>query len=171
MFLNTLISTTQIDRQKTFDNYIVAIRDQMNAILTHQEYPYEKLYEEIRRLNGYQGKSLFSIMFNYMPYQEEVVFNLDKITAKPYEFEESIPKYDLGMYMIEHKSKIKLIAVYKSSIDEYMIDNILTGFQTILDIVIDNPKILLRDVHLNIETEVTYSGGFEEEFKNDDLFE
>jgi len=169
MFLNTLVSTTQIDKQKTFHNFILNFKDQINTIFSHQEYPFENLYEDVRQLIGYQGKSLFSIMFNYMP--EEAVITLDNLTGTSYEFDEVTPKYGLSLYVIECKERINIRAVYKSSIENYIINNILDGFYEILDSIIDNSEILLRDIRLKTQSEMIYSYDFDEEFENNDLLE
>ena len=171
VFLNTLVSTIQIDRQETFHSYILTIRDRMNAIFSHQEYPYENLLEDVRRLTDYQGNALFSIMFNYMPYQEETVFTLNNVTVTVYELDEVEPQYNLTLYVIEGEEEMYIHAVYKSSIEEHVIKNILDGFQTILDTVMDHPEKILKDVRLNPQLETIYRGDFDEEFENDDLFD
>ena len=169
MFLNTLVSTVVVDRQQTFRSYIFDIRDRVSAMLSNQDYPYENLYEDVRRLTGYQGNSLFSIMFNYMPYQEEATIVLDNVTVTPYELDEATPKYGLTLYVVERKEEMILQAVYKSTIEESIIGYILNGFQTILNSVIANPEILLEDIHLN--SEISYNYEFDEgfEFEENDL--
>ena len=170
MFLNTLVLATQIDRKKTFRTYIFDIKDQINAMLDHQEYPYENLHDDVRKLAEDQGKSLFSIMFNYMPYQEEEEeIILDHVTAKRYNFDEFTPKYGLSLYIGEREDKITIDAVYRSSIEENVIEHILNGFPSILDAVINNPERLLRDIELNIQSETIDDDDFNEEFEDNDF--
>ena len=171
VFLNVLLTRSQIDKGDRFIDYLVHLSRQLLEDQDYQEYPYERLYARIRDEQGYQQNSLFSIMCNYMPYQEEERLELDGVTIHPYKFEEEIdPKFGLVLYINETEDQIIFKALYKDNLDQKMIELILDNFEKVIETVLDNKEIEINQINLmgadNVEE---YSEEFDVEFEDLDF--
>jgi hypothetical protein len=148
-FLNVLVLRTIIKTDLSFYDHVSYVNMTVLEAQDNQDYPYEELYIEFKEKNGFAHKSLFSIMFNYMPYIEQKISNPEDISFRQFEGFEPAPKYDITFYDSERIDWMVLNEVYKKSVYESSsIEEVLENFIDIVKLVIDKPKILIRDISL-----------------------
>lgn len=172
VFLNVLVFRTKIENGDSFKDYLYMLRDELMEVQEHQDYPYEFLHEKANKVLNFQGKSLFSIMFNYMPYQGEERLQLDGLNISPYKIGKIEPKYGLTLYVSGWKENIHLNAVFQSNLDEYIIDNIMNSFATVFAAVLEKEDILIHQIILDgtVDQVNEFSQEFEADFDNLDFF-
>lgn len=168
-FLNVLVIRTFLNTNITFNEYLALVSSTVLEAQDNQEYPYEEIYSEIREKTGFEYKSLFSILFNYMPYQEQEAFSSSEVAFRQYDGFEPAPKYDLTIYAGERKDGMVFNAVYKSSIyDEDTINRLLNNLLWVINCAMLEPDIIVRDMELpgekgKEETDEDFIGYFENE--------
>lgn len=171
VFLNVMVLRTKIAKEQSFKDYLSGLKANLTEAQDHQDYPYESLYAKARELWNFQHNSLFSILFNYMPYQEEEGVEMAGISIRPYPLKEVEPKYGLTLYVNETKELIALCAVFNNDLDAQLIDIMLRSFPTVIETVLDNEEIQIKGISLvgEIDTQ-QFADNFDMEFDNDDFF-
>lgn len=171
VFLNVLTIRTQVDKEITFHEYLSKVSHDLMEAQEHQDYPYETLYAKAKEMWNFRHNSLFSILFNYMPYEGDTESKLDGITIRPYPSKEMEPKYPLTLYVNEGSDRIGLTAVFQSNLDAKLIEIILNSFPTIIDVVLDQEDVLIKEIALTGDhSSEQYSEDFAMEFDNDEFF-
>ncbi len=171
VFLNVLVVRTKIQKEQGFKEYLMNLRNNLMEAQEHQDYPYESLYAKAKEVWNFSQNSLFSILFNYMPYQENEDLKLDGIIIRPYSLEENEPKYSLTLYVNEGRNTISLNALFKNSLEENLVEIIMDSFLTVIQTVLDQEDILIKEISLAGDTNLDqYSQDFDMDFDNDDFF-
>jgi non-ribosomal peptide synthetase component F len=171
VFLNVLTIRTKIDKEVAFNQYLSKVNDDLIEAQERQDYPYEALYARAKEQWNFRHNSLFSILFNYMPYEGDRESKLDGITIRPYPAKELEPKYGLTLYVSEGQDRIGLNAVFQSSLDEKLVEIILNSFPTVIETVLKQEDVLIRELTLAGDHSLAqYGEEFTMEFDNDELF-
>ncbi|MCK4260366.1 MAG: hypothetical protein KAX49_15425, partial [Halanaerobiales bacterium] len=163
LFLNLLIIRSEIRDEMRFNEYLHQIKEVTTEAFENQDYPFDMLDLKIREVNNYQGDSLFSILFNYLPYFGGEDQTLAEITIRPYLVEKVEAKYDLTLYVSERQDDIHLNLVYKrDKYEDYIIETIPVEIEKIINIVLQDEESIITQM------ELTDSNDMMEDF--DDLF-
>ncbi|MCK4259525.1 MAG: amino acid adenylation domain-containing protein, partial [Halanaerobiales bacterium] len=163
LFLNLLIIRSEIRDEMSFNEYLYQIKEVTTGAFENQDYPFDMLDLKNREVNNYQGASLFSILFNYLPYFGDDGQTLTEFTIRPYSVEKVEAKYDLTLYVSERQEDIHLSLVYKrDKYEDYIIEAIPVEIEKIINIVLENEESVITQIVL------TDSNSLMEDF--DDLF-
>ncbi|MCK4259562.1 MAG: non-ribosomal peptide synthase/polyketide synthase, partial [Halanaerobiales bacterium] len=147
IFLNVLVTRTKIEKNATFTEYLYNLRDEWMETQEYQDYPYEDLYAKMKEEFNFKRDSLFSILFNYMP-ESKNDLSEQALTDRPYKLEEVEPKYGLTLYVSEGRDNIGLKAVFKNNLEEYIVENMLNSFETVIQTVLENEEILIKKISM-----------------------
>ncbi|MGB7604816.1 MAG: amino acid adenylation domain-containing protein [Lutisporaceae bacterium] len=177
VFLNMQIIRTKIQNDLTFAEYMKIVDKTVLEAQDNQDYPYEELYAKVRDTFNYQGSSLFSIMLNYMPYQEGNHISIEGLLLEPIKLDKHSVKYNTTLYVRELADEMTLSLDYNNSLytDESM-EKILNNMEAIINMVLENENILIQnigaaiydyldDIAISVENEID-----EGSFDNDDFF-
>jgi hypothetical protein len=172
VFLNVLTIQTKLDKEESFKDFLASVKHNLLEAQEHQDYPYDTLYANVKERWNYRHNSLFSILFNYMPYEgDQQGLQLDHLVIQPYSSKEVEPKYPLTLYVNEGENVIGLNAVYQSSLDEQMMEVIMSNFSFVIETVLKEEEILIKEVVLTgEEIPNLFMEDFGMEFDNDELF-
>lgn len=170
VFLNVLVIRTKLEKEIACIDYLQQVKNRLMEAQEHQDYPYEELYAKIKEQGIYHHPSLFSILFNYMPYEEESSIDLDGLTIRFYPSQEVEAKFGLTLYVSEGRDSIGLNAVFQSTLDEQLISIIMNSFPQVIASVLANAEIPLRQISLAGTASEQYTADFSTELDNDDLF-
>ncbi len=161
VFLNVLVTRSKIEKNATFLEYLYNLRDNWMETQKYQDYPYEDLYAKLKEELNFKRDSLFSILFNYMP-ESKNDLSEQALTVRPYKLEEVEPKYSLTLYVSEGKDYLGLKAVFKNNLEEYIVENMLNSFETVIQTVLDNEEILIKQISMSGSNNLDiYSQDFE----------
>ena len=64
-FLNTLVVRTQFSGEMRFDDLLSRIRENILAVLEHQELPFDQLVRELQPSQNRGRSPLFDVLFNF----------------------------------------------------------------------------------------------------------
>ncbi|WP_151737083.1 non-ribosomal peptide synthetase [Paenibacillus tengchongensis] len=177
VFLNVILLRTQIDKEHTFAQYLGNVNDTIIEAMKHQDYPYEELHSMLVDKEGWNQSSLFSIMLNYMPYQdtdsEMNSGNLEDVTFTPYNTDKITPKYDVTFYVNENRDDVSLNMIYNSSlIEDYIIQRIGQSFLYISDLVLGDSEVVIKEIEFSniMEDAEEEDLMMEEYFNTTDIF-
>lgn len=170
VFLNVMVIRTKVDKNTSYINFINTIKNNVVEGYENQDYPYEQLFAEMKNNSNLESATLFSIMFNYMPYIEEGE-HATELEFNYYPIEEVKPKYDVTLYVTEKPSTILLEIEYISDLyDKQMIGNVLGNFEHIAEKIIENKDEMLSQLYLMDDFEKhEESLNFDDQFENDEF--
>ncbi|WP_080497089.1 non-ribosomal peptide synthetase [Bacillus wiedmannii] len=170
MFLNVLLVSSNLNHCPTFIDYLYQLRDRLAQGQEHQDYPYECIYADAKEVLNFRPESLFTILFNYLPFKDNKTWEFKGFNVQPYAFEQIEPKYGLTLYVEEQEDSITLDYLFNSNIDESMMINLVNGFKTVLEIVLENDSVSIGQIALQSkEVSNTFLEDFDAEFDNDDF--
>jgi len=145
LFLNVLTIRTVIKTDLNFGEYLSLVEENILEAQDNQDYPYEELYAHIKETIDFNRPAIFSILFNYMPYLN-VSYAFGDIAVTPYETDIISSKYDITLYVRE-ADEISMCLVYKDNLyDESVIGNILNSYSTLINILLDNDNLYIKQI-------------------------
>ena len=124
-YINTLALRTQLNREESFAAFFDRFKDNMLNAYAHQDYPFDKLLEELN-LAGQPGRSpLFDVLVDYHgvsqnahPFNEEVAYE---------DLGPSMVKFDLEFDPTEVGGGVNLLFAYNSDVYELGMVSKLVG--------------------------------------------
>jgi len=166
IFLNVLCHKTVIFSSMTFKDYIESVNQTVLNMWDNQDYPYEELYAKLVKLRKLKVKSLFSILFNYVPHKNKEDISLNGVEVEKLNFDIP-PKYPLTLYVREERCSLLLDAVYMNSYyDGFRISRILNNIVSMIDKVLNNENLSIREIDFKVDTRIS-----EEVSELDDFFD
>jgi len=148
LFINTLAIRVRIDKELTFDKFITYMHETVTDCLDHQQYPFEKIIEQLDLKRDTSRNPVFDTMFTMQNMQRASVKNED-LTFKPYPLEYKIANFDLELYAYEAQEEISFRLEY--STDLFTSDTawqITSYFKTVAEEIANCPTIKLSKIKI-----------------------
>jgi amino acid adenylation domain-containing protein/non-ribosomal peptide synthase protein (TIGR01720 family) len=153
-YINTMVLRTKLDPEAAFiDNY-KSIKANVQSVFEHENYPFDCLVEDLDIKSDPSRSLLFDILFVYQNFNEN---NTKKETVRNEGVQnlgESKSKLDLEIVFIEEEGSLSLNINY--NVDLYtgeVITSLMNHFIKICKVVIENPKIELKNITFLSESE------------------
>lgn len=130
-FVNILPLRVQINDQMDFDELLDTVIQSSEKIYSHQEYPFNKLVEDLNPDRAGFGQPLSNVVFGYQNYAD---VHLDSDSgaqsslqeAEGFELQNNTAKFDITLFAFEKGSELQLDIEYDSELfDEKTIQNYL----------------------------------------------
>lgn len=151
MFVNMLPLRIQIDRQKSFNDFIQEVKTRVVGALENQTYQFEDLVREL----GISANSmpLFNVMFEMENHSMGVSTNR---SLKYINLYKNVSKYDISLSICEAEESWISIEYRTGLFEKKSIQSMLEHYITIINSVIENPEILIKYVSMitNHEKEI-----------------
>ncbi len=173
LFLNIIIVRTECSENKTVAEFIRHTNDVVLEAQDNQEYPYDELYLKIKDSSNLNRKSLFSVLFNYMPYSMNRNFNLNDFTITPCYEEKMDAKFDITFYVNEEIDGLIINLVYKNNMyEDYMVEEFLQDYRSTIENFLNDQSIIIKDIDLSKgENMSEFKMDFDMEFDNEELLD
>jgi 3-oxoacyl-(acyl-carrier-protein) synthase/acyl carrier protein len=127
-FLEKMLLMTAINKESSLSKYIDLFAQEYHSLYENSRYPFYLLTQD------YQRDEMFSILFNYMKVEDNILDN-GEITLTPYKYEAKKlnSKYLFNFRFMDDNNKIVCSLKYKSSLysDNY-IEEMFALFQEII---------------------------------------
>jgi amino acid adenylation domain-containing protein len=153
-FVNSLVLRTHLSDNLTFRELLVRVRDVTLGAYDHQDFPFEKLVEELqpeRHLLSYNP--LFQVMFQLQNTPMEVL-DLPDLTLSMVEYENQTAVFDLHLTLSEIDGEISASLEYSTELfDAATIARMIDNFKTLLAGIVANPQAKLSQLPLLTESE------------------
>lgn len=170
VFVNTLVLRNQTDGNKSVNEFLHEVKENVLASLDNQDYPFEELVEDLQLERDISRNPMFDVLFA-LQNMERSVLELNNLKISTNDPVDKISKLDLSVYAYELDDKIRLVFEYATALfTESTIEKIAKSYQTILEQISKNPDIRIKDIEAidkNIEkkllldcnnTSIDYSG-------------
>ena len=138
-FINTLALRTQLQGNPTFLELIERVKEMTLGAYDHQEFPLEKLVEELQPERSLSHALLFQVMF-VLQNAPMGKLELPGLTLNPLELEDLSAQNDLFLSMAETETGLTGELGYNSDLfDRGTIERLAINFQTLLESIVSNP--------------------------------
>ena len=159
MFIQTLPLRFRIDRNLDFRNLLNNVKKDILDTFENQDYPLEMLLEKLKWNRDPSRNPLYDIIFvlqNMVHYpdvsQEDAILYKEKLTLIPYFFRNSVARSDIALTVSEKENGLEFVLEYCTKLfKESTIYRIIHYYNKIVDKVLSNPEIRLKDIDIFIE--------------------
>lgn len=152
-FVNTLVLRIDFSGNPTFRELLDQVRQVALDAYTHQDFPFDRLVEEIRPERHLNQNPLVQVVFAFqnMPIQP---WNLPNLRLSPFEFDSGITKFDLEFYLWEESEGLNGYFVYNPDLfDAATITRMAGHFRTLLEGIVNTPQRRVSELPLLTDAE------------------
>jgi tyrocidine synthetase-3 len=155
MFVNTLALRNVAEGEKRFSAFIQEVKANTLNALENQDYPFEKLVEQVDVTRDVSRNPLFDVMFVIM----EVELPESKLAGVPmssYIHRNKISKFDLTLEAVEQADKLRFTFEYNTSLFKPgTIKRFICYFEKIILSVLEDPERKISGIEIITEEEKT----------------
>uniref|UniRef100_UPI00135B15E0 condensation domain-containing protein n=1 Tax=Aquimarina sp. AU474 TaxID=2108529 RepID=UPI00135B15E0 len=146
MFVNTLAIRNYPKGDLSFKDFLENVKEKTLKSLEYQNYPYEELVNHLDLPRDTSRNPLFDVAFVLQNFDNKELHFSD-VKANVKDVENKISKFDLQLTGLESDEGLALDFEYTTDLfDKDTIVRFVTYFERIVDTVLSNPDILLRDI-------------------------
>ena len=171
-FVNTLVMRTDLSGNPSFRDLLKRVREVTLEAYTNEDFPFEKLVDELQPERDLSRQPLFQVMFVLQDVSREGS-KLPGLTFDPIVIENETAKFDLTLSMVDTGSELTAMMGYKTDLfDPSTVNRMMRQFLTLLENAIANPDERISDLQIMSEaerrqmlvewndTEAEYASGF-----------
>ena len=139
-FNETQVLRNLVSGEMTFESVLNQIKNTVLEALSHKDVPFEMLVKSINPDRQEGANPLFQAMFLYRdePMDDSLEDGLT-LLHKPFDF--GVSKFDLTLYISEHKEELFTLFEYSTALfKKETIQQLQTSFLVLLEGIIANPK-------------------------------
>lgn len=139
-FVNNLVLRTGMSGDPTFRELVMRVKNVTLGAYAHQDFPFEKIVEELHPERSLSHTPLFQVMFALQSALTTRPPELPGLNLRQLQVEEGISKFDLTLYMIEEAEGLRARLEYNSDLfDAATVRRILGHLQVLLEAVVADP--------------------------------
>ena len=140
-FVNTLVMRTDLSGDPTFRELLKRVRSVSLGAFQHQEFPFEKLVDELKAPRDASRTPLFQVMFTFQTAQRIGISRWKGCSSAPESAENNSAKFDLSMLIEE--SERGLAAALRYNVDLFeqtTAARLLSCFAVLLEAIAAAPE-------------------------------
>lgn len=147
-FVNSLVLRTQLSGNPTFRELLVKVREVTLGAYAHQDFPFEKLVEEIQPERNLSYNPLFQVVFQLQNTPMQAL-ELPDLTLSMVDDENQTAAFDLHLSLMETDGEMIGSLEYSTELFEpATIARMIKHFQNILSGIVANPQTKLSELPL-----------------------
>ncbi|MGG3840811.1 amino acid adenylation domain-containing protein, partial [Paenibacillus thiaminolyticus] len=148
MFVNTLAIRNAPAGEKTFQEYVLEVKEHTLSAYENQDYPFEELVGKLDVSRDVSRNPLFDTMF-VLQNTEQSKVNIEGLTCKLYPNEHNVAKFDLTFSLTEGAEGIAGSIEYACSLyKEETIKRMAAHFKQVIDVIVDDPHRKLSSIEI-----------------------
>lgn len=145
-FINTLALRTQLSGDLTFRQLLKRVREIVLGGSEHQDFPFEKLVEELQPERSLSYSPIFQVMFALQSVRGEGL-ELPGLKLVPVPTDVVVAKFDLTLFMAESGGEIDASFEYNTDLfDRSTIDRMICHFERLLQGMVASPDQRIQDL-------------------------
>jgi amino acid adenylation domain-containing protein len=145
-FSNSLVLRADLSGDPTFRELLARVREVALAAYAHQDLPFDKLVEELRPDRNLSHNPLFQVAFT-LDNPTHQSLELTGLTLTPIAAESNTVQLDLILHMVDTGKELFSSLQYSTDLfDEAMVIKMLNDFETLLQEIVLNPDLRLREL-------------------------
>lgn len=156
MFVNTLAIRTFPQESKSFNHYLLEVREHVLNSFENQDYPFEDLVDQVQVHRDLSRNPLFDVFFAMQNIRFQPVA-MKGLELKRYELVHKISKFDLSLFAIEEEDGIRCEFEYsKKLFKPQTIERMADHFSRLVNAITSNPTAVIANLSLIGEAEFDF---------------
>jgi amino acid adenylation domain-containing protein len=152
MFLNTLPHRTVIDTSLSFRAYLQQVRQVSQDMVVHQDFPFEKIVEEINPPRDVAITPVFQVLFVFQNIPH--MYQWENLEVSPVKPDYHISKYEINLWIEEVAGGLFLSLTHQVNLfKRETIQRFLRYYRSLLESVITNADCAVADLIVNDEAQ------------------
>jgi amino acid adenylation domain-containing protein len=153
MFVNTLPLRNFPAGEKTFNQFLVEVKEKSLEAFANQDYQYEDLVEKTVTNRDAGRNPLFDTMFSWQNFDIPII-DIPGLNLKPYSFELEITRFDLIFRSIEIEDRLECTFNYSKKLFNLLTIERFSGhFKKVISAIIESPPVKISDIEIISEDE------------------
>ena len=153
-FVNTLALRTNLAGDPTFRDLLARVREVALGTNAHQDFPFEKLVEELQPERSLSHSPIFQVMFALQNVRAGAPLDLPGLKLSPVGVSERVAKFDLTLFMAENNGSIDGYFEFNTDLfDAPTIERMIQHLQVLLEEVVARPDARVSSLSLLSEAE------------------
>lgn len=153
MFISTVPFKVQIDSNDTFSNFLKQVASTQLSIFKHQKYPYDKLLHEIKKKYNL-SENLYDLVLSYQNARDENQDSTVRHFSKWYESGHILDSLEVHFFDMNNTGSLAIFYDYQlNKFTEANIEEIHARIMQIVNAILQNPDLLLKDIKLVTQVE------------------
>ncbi|UCH94255.1 MAG: amino acid adenylation domain-containing protein [Candidatus Aminicenantes bacterium] len=148
MFVKTLAVRNYPSHQQTFKQVLGEVKKSILEGFANQDYPFEKLAEQVNIKRDISRNPLFDIMFEFRKTKTPSL-DIAGLKANRFEFETRMTKFDMSLYVEENPGNLTIAVDYNIKLfKKETIEKMVEYFLNILTAVLEDPETHLSAMRI-----------------------
>ncbi|KAB8314800.1 amino acid adenylation domain-containing protein [Tolypothrix campylonemoides VB511288] len=165
-FVDPVVIRTNLANNPSFNEFLTQVRQTVLSALTHQDYPFALLVENLQPHRDASRSPIFQASFALQQLQQsqDILHLLENETQKdvdwggmklrPFEIPQLEGQFDLDLEMVEGSSSVFGTFKYNTDLfDSATIERMAAHFQNLCSAIVQNPQLAVSELPLLSEAE------------------
>ena len=154
MFINTLAIRNTPEGNKSYIDFLNEVKENSLQGYENQSYQLEALVDRLNLNRDMSRNPLFDVVLNMVNVVDDPQIISQDIIFKPYNNSSVMSKFDLSLHAVDSTNNLTLAFEYAVKLfKKDTIERLSRHYLNILEIVLDNPQISLKDIDMLSEEE------------------
>ncbi|HDT6612198.1 TPA: amino acid adenylation domain-containing protein [Bacillus paranthracis] len=147
MFVNTLALRSHLGDNPTVDVLLKQIKQNTLEAYNHQDYPFDKLVDDLDPHRDLSRTPIFQVMMGYMNMPLMVAFREAEVRERF--VRHKVARFDLTLHVFEDEDQMKIFFEYNTDLfDESTIMRWQNHFETLLQEIVSNPTKRISELNI-----------------------
>ena len=151
MFVNNIVVKGNVDVEKTFQEFLDEIKEQVLDDLSNQPYPFDMLVKKLGIIGDASRNPLFDVMFTYQNNEVNTI-KLNEEEAQIIEINNNISKFNLSLE-IKPKTHTINIEYCTDLFKKQTIDKLFEHYMNVIECIVNDKNIKIKDIDIISEEE------------------
>ncbi len=152
-FINTLVMRADFSDELRFRGLLAQVRETALGAYAHQEFPFDKLVEELQPQRDLSHMPIIQAMFALQNTPDESI-ELAGLVLTPVNIESGTTQFDLSLNVWDKGTELRGYLAYRSDLfDAATIQRMLGHFKTLLESIVENADARISELSLLTEEE------------------
>ncbi len=153
MFISTVPFKVTIDSDDTFTTFLKKVATTQLSIFKHQKYPYNRLLQNIKK-QYHLSENLYDLVLSYQNARDDSENSSIKHYSKWFENGHILDSLEIHFYDMNNTGSLDIYYDYQlNKFEETTITNIHTSIMEMVDSILKQPKLLLKNIKIINSTE------------------
>jgi non-ribosomal peptide synthetase component F len=145
-YINMLVLRDMVRDSVTFEFFLQQVKQTVTEALEHQNYPFDRLVDELNLPRDFSRSPLFDVMVNLLPSKSSNL-EMTGLIVSPFINETFTNLFDINFMFKEMEGGIQTGIQYNTDLfKRESIENMATDYVMLLETVINQPSLLIKDL-------------------------
>ena len=152
-FVNTVVFRTQLKDNPTFRDFLHYVRELSLDAFNHQDFPFEKLVEELQPERDMSHSPLVQVLFNMQNAPMDIPQFYNNPSLTPIWFQRSTAQFDLNLYVSADLHPQMVLSYNTDLFNKDTIIRMLGHLESLIKRALEDPNQRLLDLPMLTEAE------------------